>query len=89
MLRGRETELAVVCPDGFAARLGGEEFLLVLPATQIATAIVGNENRALPQVSDTRVPSTLTSTGFAGNARVFQSSQTSQWPATFIRMLPQ
>ena len=32
--------------------------------------MVGSENRALPQVNDTRVPSTLTSTGLAGNARV-------------------
>ena len=26
-----ETELAAICPDGFAARMGGEEFVLVLP----------------------------------------------------------
>jgi diguanylate cyclase (GGDEF)-like protein len=34
-----ETELAAVCPDGFAARLGGEEFLLVLPATAVPLAV--------------------------------------------------
>ncbi|MEU7906937.1 diguanylate cyclase [Actinoplanes sp. NPDC049118] len=33
-----ETELAAVAPDGFVARLGGEEFLLVLPATPVAAA---------------------------------------------------
>jgi diguanylate cyclase (GGDEF)-like protein len=33
-----ETELAAVCRGGFASRLGGEEFLLVLPRTQIAEA---------------------------------------------------
>jgi GGDEF domain-containing protein len=26
-----ETELAAVAPEGFAARMGGEEFLMVLP----------------------------------------------------------
>ncbi|WP_412738023.1 diguanylate cyclase [Krasilnikovia sp. MM14-A1259] len=33
-----ETGLAAVAPDGFVARLGGEEFLLVLPATPVAVA---------------------------------------------------
>ncbi|GAB1643595.1 diguanylate cyclase [Krasilnikovia sp. MM14-A1259] len=33
-----ETELAVAVPDGFAARLGGEEFLMVLPRTAVAAA---------------------------------------------------
>ncbi|WP_412752653.1 diguanylate cyclase [Krasilnikovia sp. M28-CT-15] len=32
------TELATVAPEGFVARLGGEEFLLVLPATPVALA---------------------------------------------------
>jgi hypothetical protein len=36
--------------------------------------MVGSENRALPQVSATRVPSTVTSTGLAGNARVMSES---------------
>ena len=36
--------------------------------------MVGSENRALPQVNDTLVPSTLTSTGLAGNARVMSDS---------------
>jgi diguanylate cyclase (GGDEF)-like protein len=34
-----ETELAAVSPDGFVARLGGEEFLMVLPRTDVATAV--------------------------------------------------
>ncbi|GAB1639687.1 diguanylate cyclase [Krasilnikovia sp. MM14-A1259] len=34
-----ETELAAVAPEGFTARLGGEEFLLVLPATPITLAV--------------------------------------------------
>ena len=29
-----ETELAAICPDGFAVRMGGEEFLLVLPGAE-------------------------------------------------------
>jgi diguanylate cyclase (GGDEF)-like protein len=33
-----ESELAAVCPDGFAARMGGEEFLMVLPGTSVAVA---------------------------------------------------
>jgi diguanylate cyclase (GGDEF)-like protein len=33
-----ETELAAVSPDGFVARMGGEEFLLVLPGTEVADA---------------------------------------------------
>jgi hypothetical protein len=36
--------------------------------------MVGSENRALPQVSDTLVPSTLTSTGLAGSARVMSDN---------------
>ncbi|MBB4764871.1 diguanylate cyclase [Amorphoplanes digitatis] len=34
-----ETELAAVAPDGFVARLGGEEFLLVLRATPVDLAV--------------------------------------------------
>jgi diguanylate cyclase (GGDEF)-like protein len=34
-----ETELAAVSPDGFAARLGGEEFLLTLPDTDPSSAV--------------------------------------------------
>ncbi|BFU41815.1 diguanylate cyclase [Krasilnikovia sp. MM14-A1004] len=33
-----ETELAAVAPDGFVGRLGGEEFLMVLPRTPVTTA---------------------------------------------------
>jgi len=33
-----ETELAVVSPDGFVARMGGEEFLLVLPGMPVGEA---------------------------------------------------
>jgi diguanylate cyclase (GGDEF)-like protein len=33
-----ETELAAVSPDGFIARMGGEEFLVVLPGTDVPEA---------------------------------------------------
>ena len=33
-----ETELAAVSPDGFVARMGGEEFLMVLPGTEVPLA---------------------------------------------------
>jgi diguanylate cyclase (GGDEF)-like protein len=33
-----ETELAAVSPQGFVARMGGEEFLMVLPGTPVAEA---------------------------------------------------
>jgi diguanylate cyclase (GGDEF)-like protein len=33
-----ETELEAVAPDGFVVRMGGEEFLLVLPGTEVPTA---------------------------------------------------
>jgi len=36
--------------------------------------MVGSEKRALPQLSATRVPSTLSSTGLAGSARVMSES---------------
>ncbi|MCA2215759.1 tetratricopeptide repeat-containing diguanylate cyclase [Jidongwangia harbinensis] len=38
-----ETELAAVAPDGFAARLGGEEFLLALPGTGTPSAVAALE----------------------------------------------
>ena len=34
-----ETELAAVAPDGFVARMGGEEFLMVLPGTEVNDAV--------------------------------------------------
>ena len=34
-----ETELAAMCPDGFVARMGGEEFLAVLPDTETSVAV--------------------------------------------------
>jgi diguanylate cyclase (GGDEF)-like protein len=35
-----ETELAAVTPDGFVARMGGEEFLMVLPDVDVPRAAV-------------------------------------------------
>ena len=44
-----ETELAAVSPDGFVARMGGEEFLMVLPGTDVpmATAQLDGVRRAI------------------------------------------
>ncbi|BFU44751.1 GGDEF domain-containing protein [Krasilnikovia sp. MM14-A1004] len=44
-----ETGLAAAVPEGFVARLGGEEFLLALPATPVddATAILDDIRRAI------------------------------------------
>jgi len=39
-----ETELAAVAPEGFVVRMGGEEFLMVLPGTEVTTAAVQLEN---------------------------------------------
>ncbi|HET6534175.1 MAG TPA: diguanylate cyclase [Actinoplanes sp.] len=68
-----ETELAAVCRGGFASRLGGEEFLLVLPRTQIAEATARLEGirRAVSSCDWTEmthgVPVTV-SIGVAGRA---------------------
>jgi diguanylate cyclase (GGDEF)-like protein len=44
-----ETELAAVSPDGFVARMGGEEFLMVLPGAEVpeATARLDGIRRAV------------------------------------------
>jgi len=75
-----ETELAAVCPDGFAARLGGEEFVLVMPATRVPEAArrLNAIRRAVGDFDWTEithdVPVTV-SIGVAGRAEVAEPTQ--------------
>jgi diguanylate cyclase (GGDEF)-like protein len=75
-----ETELAAVCPDGFAARMGGEEFLIVLPGTSVvmATRRLDGIRRAVSCFDWTEithgVPVTV-SIGVAGRAEAAVATQ--------------
>ncbi|WP_242625118.1 GGDEF domain-containing protein [Krasilnikovia cinnamomea] len=77
-----DTELAAAVPDGFTARLGGEEFLLVLPATPIALA-VQQLDRIRRVISEhdwhdtTRGLPVTVSIGVAGVSETYPRSQTS------------
>ncbi|WP_412748870.1 diguanylate cyclase [Krasilnikovia sp. M28-CT-15] len=75
-----ECGLLAAVPDGFVARLGGEEFLVVLPATPVATA-VAKLDAIRQSISDHEWPglpdgwSVTVSMGVAGAGESFPASQ--------------
>ncbi|GAB1645728.1 diguanylate cyclase [Krasilnikovia sp. MM14-A1259] len=75
-----ETELAAVAPEGFVARLGGEEFLLVLPATPVtpATGHLDGIRRAIAEFDWHGATNGLPVTVSIGVAGVSETSPRSQ-----------
>ncbi|RZU52704.1 diguanylate cyclase (GGDEF)-like protein [Krasilnikovia cinnamomea] len=75
-----ETELAAVAPEGFVARLGGEEFLLVLPATPVilATRHLDGIRRAISEFDWHDTTNGLPVTVSIGVAGVNETSPRSQ-----------
>jgi diguanylate cyclase (GGDEF)-like protein len=66
-----ETELAAVTPDGFVCRIGGEEFLMVLPGVEVpdATPQIDGIRRAVRSFDWTEITQELpvtVSVGVAG-----------------------
>jgi diguanylate cyclase (GGDEF)-like protein len=75
-----ETELAAVSPDGFAARMGGEEFLLVLPGTpeKRAARLLDRIRQAVGRhdwIALTRQLPVTVSIGVAGRGNAAEASQ--------------
>jgi diguanylate cyclase (GGDEF)-like protein len=75
-----ESELAAVSPDGFAARLGGEEFLLVLPDTpeDRAVRLLDRIRRVVGRhdwVALTRQLPVTVSIGVAGGGNAAEATQ--------------
>jgi diguanylate cyclase (GGDEF)-like protein len=75
-----ETELAAVSPDGFVARMGGEEFLMVLPGTDVPVAArqLDAIRRAVATYSWTEVTETLPVTVSIGVAGLWEASVATQ-----------
>ncbi|GAB1693553.1 diguanylate cyclase [Krasilnikovia sp. M28-CT-15] len=75
-----ETGLAAVVPDGFVARLGGEEFLMVLPATTpaVATAVLDAIRQAVSDHDWRDIAGELPVTISIGVAGVNESTPRSQ-----------
>ncbi|BFU46316.1 diguanylate cyclase [Krasilnikovia sp. MM14-A1004] len=75
-----ETELAAVAPEGFVARLGGEEFLLVLPAAPVilATRQLDGIRRAISEFDWHGITNGLPVTVSIGVAGVSETSPRSQ-----------
>jgi diguanylate cyclase (GGDEF)-like protein len=75
-----ETELAAVAPDGFVARMGGEEFLMVLPGIDVlqATPEIDGIRRAVRSFDWTEITQGLpvtVSVGVAGRSAASAPTQ--------------
>ncbi|ROP30830.1 tetratricopeptide repeat-containing diguanylate cyclase [Couchioplanes caeruleus] len=75
-----DTELSAFCPDGFVARLGGEEFLLALPHTPPAVAVAQLETvrRAVGSYSWAGISQGLPVTVSIGVAGVCEAAHRTQ-----------
>jgi diguanylate cyclase (GGDEF)-like protein len=75
-----ETELAAVSPEGFVARMGGEEFLMVLPGADVPVAArqLDAIRRAVGSYPWTEVTETLPITVSIGVAGLWESSVATQ-----------
>jgi diguanylate cyclase (GGDEF)-like protein len=75
-----ETELAAVAPDGFVARMGGEEFLMVLPGTDVIAAAdqLDDIRRAVSTYAWSEITDSLSVTVSIGVAGLWEAAAATQ-----------
>ena len=75
-----ETELAAVAPDGFVARMGGEEFLMVLPGTDVPAAVwqLDGIRRAVGRYAWSEITESLPITISVGVAGLWEAAAATQ-----------